>query len=66
MAYTSVVKRETRKRTRAMSREKREALLEREGDDGRARRAFMEVADRGFDLSTHGEACWARNESHER
>lgn len=50
----------------AMLKQELEALLEGESDYGRARREFIEVANRGFDLATHGKAHWTRDELHER
>jgi len=50
----------------AILKEKLTALIQEESDYGRARREFMEVANRGFDLGTHGEARWTRDELHER
>ncbi|MBS3934161.1 MAG: hypothetical protein KGZ35_07375 [Truepera sp.] len=60
------MKSETRHITLALPKEKLETLIQEESDYGRARREFMEVASRGFDLGTYGKACWTRDELHER
>ena len=50
----------------AMLREKLETLVSDESDYEVARREFMDVADKGFELGTHGKATWTRDELHER
>lgn len=50
----------------AMLKEELEALLQQESDYMQAYREFMEVANRGFELGTYGEARWMRDALHER
>ena len=50
----------------AMLREKLKALVTDESDYEVARREFMDVANKGFELGTHGKANWTRDELHER
>lgn len=50
----------------AILKEKLESLVREESDYEQARREFMAVVDKGFDLGTQGRASWTRDELHER
>ncbi len=50
----------------ALLKEKLESLVREESDYAQARREFMAVVDKGFDLGTQGRATWTRDELHER
>lgn len=43
-----------------------EDLVARETGYRRAQQAFIALAEEGFDLGTHGEVSWTRDELHER
>ncbi len=47
----------------AMLREKLEALATDASDYEVARREFMNVASKGFELGAHGQADWTRDDS---
>ena len=50
----------------AMLRERLEALVLEESDYERARQKALAALEQGFDLGTHGQASWTRDELHER
>lgn len=43
-----------------------EELVARETGYRQAQQEFMALAEEGFDLGTHGEVSWSRDELHER
>lgn len=50
----------------ALLRERLEELVREESGYAAAMRGALDALERGYDLGTHGEATWTRDELHER